>query len=670
MLTLLWLSLLAASTAAPDTNSLGMNFVTVPAGKFIMGSAGYGENFDERPAHRVYISKPFRMAATEVTNAQYEQFDPSHRTLRGKQGFSKADNEAVIFVNYEQATAFCAWLTKKEGKPYRLPTEAEWEYAGRAGTLTPFVTGDGLDKAYQKQQETVWAPKPVPLTVAQTPPNAWGLYDMHGNVEEWCHDWYGPYQAAPQTDPVGRATGQFRVTRGGSHSTPARYLRSANRLGVIPQDRHYLVGFRVVQADLPISSPLPAATLPTLQQQVKQKPFIWKKETKVFFKEPIPYVLKPTDTTTPFYGHNHCPALTWCANGDLLAIWFSTDEEAGREMTILGSRLRAGQQAWDPASEFYKVPDRNMTGSSLFHDGRGTLYHTNGVEAAGSWENLAMTLRTSANNGATWTSARLIAPEHQRRNQVIAGMFMTQEGWLVQPTDASPWGTGGSTLHISRDRGETWEPTYQGEPISAFVTGQTGPMIAGIHAGVVQLRDGSLLALGRGDNLPGEGTRPRMPMSRSKDGGMTWTYAPSEFPPIAGGQRLVLRRLHEGPLLLVSFTNHPYAVTEEADKGMIFTNAAKKPYKGYGLYAALSYDDGKTWPVKKLLTDGPSRLLDGGAWTGFFELDATHAEPRGYLAATQTPDNVIHLISSHQHYRFTLPWLQEKARAPLPLGND
>lgn len=186
-------------------------------------------------------------------------------------------------------------------------------------------------------------------------------------------------------------------------------------------------------------------------------------------------------------------------------------------------------------------------------------------------------------------------------------------------------------------------------------------MIAGIHTGVVSLRDGSLLALGRGDNLSNpDSVGSRMPMSISKDGGKTWTYSASEFPPIAGGQRLVLRRLNEGPLLLVSFTNHPYAVNEEIDKGMMFTDTSGKSYKGYGLYAALSFDDGQTWPVKKLLTDGKSRFLDGGAWTGFFEMDATHAEPRGYLAATQTPDNVIHLISSHQHYRFTLPWLQKK----------
>ena len=161
-----------------------MALITVPAGKFIMESAGYGENFDEQPARRVFIPKPIRMAATEVTNAQYEQFDPGHKMLHGKDGFSKADNEAVIFVNYGQATAFCTWLSKKEGKSYRLPTEAEWEYACRAGTLTPFVTGDRLPAAYQKEQETVWTPKPVLLTVAQTPSNPWGLYDMHGNVEE------------------------------------------------------------------------------------------------------------------------------------------------------------------------------------------------------------------------------------------------------------------------------------------------------------------------------------------------------------------------------------------------------------------------------------------------------------------------------------------------------
>ncbi len=661
MLAILLLTLCAAPQVLPDTtNSVGMTMVTLPAGKFVMGSAGYGENFDERPAHRVFISKPLRMAATEVTNAQYEQFDPAHKNLRGKDGFSKGDDEAVIFVDYQQATDFCAWLSKKEGKPYRLPTEAEWEYACRAGTMTPFITGDGLAKAYHKQQETVWTPKPVDLTVRRTPANAWGLYDMHGNVEEWCHDWYGPYAATAQTDPIGRKTGLYRVTRGGSHSTAVRYLRSPNRMGMIPQDRHYLTGFRVVQGELPTTPPLPLLPSAPVMQKVSQKTFGWKKETKALFEPPIPYVRQPTAGEVPMYGHNHCPAVTWCDNGDLLAIWFSTDDESGREMAILGSRLRAGNKVWDQASEFFRVPDRNMTGSSLYRDAAGTLYHTNGVEAAGSWENLAMVLRTSDDNGATWTAPRFVDPEHQRGNQVIAGMFQTKEGYLVQVSDATPWGDGGSTLHISRDKGQTWERTQEVQTDPKFVTGQSGPLIAGIHAGVVQLNDGSLMALGRGDNLPGPGGGGlRMPMSRSTDMGKSWTYAPSEFPPIAGGQRLVLRRLNEGPLLLVSYTHHPFVEKAEARKGMLFKDSAGKEYKGYGLYAALSYDEGKTWPVKKLITDGQERFLDGGAWTGYFEMDATRAEPRGYLAATQTPDNVIHLLSSQQHYRFTLQWLKQ-----------
>ena len=150
-----------------------------------------------------------------------------------------------------------------------------------------------------------------------------------------------------------------------------------------------------------------------------------------------------------------------------------------------------------------------------------------------------------------------------------------------------------------------------------------------------------------------------MPMSLSTDGGKTWTYHASEFPPIDGGQRLVLMRLREGPLLLISFTDHPLR-TAEADRGMTFTDSEGREYRGFGLFAALSYDEGKTWPVRKLLTDGERRLLNGGAWTQFFEMDGTHAEPRGYMAATQTPDNMIHLLSSRLYYSFNLAWLEGK----------
>lgn len=148
-----------------------------------------------------------------------------------------------------------------------------------------------------------------------------------------------------------------------------------------------------------------------------------------------------------------------------------------------------------------------------------------------------------------------------------------------------------------------------------------------------------------------------MPMSISHDMGKSWTYHASLFPPIDGGQRLVFLRLREGPLLLISFTDHPLR-TPKGEQGMDFTDSTGKTYKGYGLYAALSYDEGKTWPIKRLLTDGKEELLNGGAWTQYFLKDETHAEPRGYMAATQSPDNLIHLVSSRLYYCFNLAWLE------------
>ena len=115
-----------------------IDLVEIPAGSYYMGSEGKGENYDEAPAHKVNISKAFRMGATEVTNAQYELFRPEHKKLRGKNNVSTEDDDAVVNVSYQDAVDFCKWLSEKEGKTYRLPTEAEWEYACRAGTFGVF----------------------------------------------------------------------------------------------------------------------------------------------------------------------------------------------------------------------------------------------------------------------------------------------------------------------------------------------------------------------------------------------------------------------------------------------------------------------------------------------------------------------------------------------------
>ena len=136
------------------------------------------------------------------------------------------------------------------------------------------------------------------------------------------------------------------------------------------------------------------------------------------------------------------------------------------------------------------------------------------------------------------------------------------------------------------------------------------------------------MAFGRGNSIDG-----KMPVSYSSDKGYSWSSQASGFPPIGSGQRLVLKRLIEGPIMLATFTNG-------------------------GMTIFLSYDEGQTWTDGKLLSDGSGRTIAGGAWTGDFTMDATHAEPKGYFACAQTPDGIIHLISSRLHYRFNLSWLE------------
>ncbi len=312
----------------------------------------------------------------------------------------------------------------------------------------------------------------------------------------------------------------------------------------------------------------------------------------------------------------------------------------------LASRLRHGAEEWEEASPFWDAPDRNDHAPALWFDGKDTIYHFVGLSAAATWGNLALVLRTSADSGATWSQARLIAPEHGMRRQPVETVFRTQGGFIVLPCDAAPGGQGGTAVHLSPD-GAAWRDPGEGKPQPEFKAGARGAWIAGIHAAVVELSGGRLMALGRGNTIDG-----RMPQSLSDDAGETWTYSASPFEPIGGGQRCVLLRLKEGPIFFASFT-----------KGMALTDAAGQERKVTGLFGALSLDEGKTWPVRRLITDdGPPREVDGGGNTGKFTLGPDSAEPRGYLSVCQTPDGVIHLISSKQHYAMNAAWL----KAPMP----
>jgi formylglycine-generating enzyme required for sulfatase activity len=650
-------------------NFVGMEFVRIEPGTFTMGFEGgelsdeilgatehagrdiklalFGKkgDYDEHPAHKVTITRSFFIGVREVTNNEYEMFDALHMHLRGKQGFSIDSDEAVVFVSWKEARAFCDWLSEIDGLPYRLPTEAEWEYACRAGTTTRFSTGDSLPAEFIKNPDNSWYPCPargrgreeaVPLHVGKTAPNPWGLQDMHGNVEEWCNDWYGPYEGQSQVDPLGRVNGDFKVSRGGSHGTVAYYLRSANRMGTLPEDRSFVIGFRVVIGQMPDATPLPTLPQPLYQKNVTQQiPADVLKgpdPDTPYFRGPRNYVKIQEPSYGPlFHRHNHDPGICECPNGDLLTIWYTCVSERGRELAMAASRLRRGADEWEPASPFWDAPDRNDHAPSLWYDGDRTIHHFNGLSSAATWGPMAIIMRTSTNSGATWSRARLIMPEHQRRHQVIESVFRTREGFIVLPCDASPSSGGGTAIHISTDNGLTWA--------------DPGGTIAGIHAGVTQLRDGRLLALGRGDTFDG-----RMTKNISDNMGKTWQYSPTGFPPVGGGQRLVMLRLKEGPIFLGSFANGkpPVMVTDSAGE--------KREIKGF--FGALSYDEGETWPVIRLITDdGPQRELkttDGRAFT----MSKSSGEPKGYYSVCQARNGLIHLISSWNHYAFNLKWLQ------------
>jgi formylglycine-generating enzyme required for sulfatase activity len=222
--------------------------VDIPAGTFMMGSP---ENEEERsyiegPQHQVTLSG-FKMSKYEVTFDQYDAFcEATSRSKPSDDGWGRG-NRPVINVSWNDATDFAQWMG------CRLPTEAEWEYACRAGTSTSFNTGDCLSTAqanydgndpYSNCIKGSYLERTQP--VGSYAPNAWGLYDMHGNVWEWCSDWYDIYSSFPQTNPTGPASGSFRVLRGGSWYGYGRFCRSANRLYHDPSVRTYIIGFRLV----------------------------------------------------------------------------------------------------------------------------------------------------------------------------------------------------------------------------------------------------------------------------------------------------------------------------------------------------------------------------------------------------------------------------------------
>jgi len=228
------------------TNSIGMDFVLIPAGSFKMGADPNFEESspDETPRHRVSISKAFYLAKTEVTQEQWVAIMGSNPSeYKGRQN-------PVENVSWNDVQEFIRRLNAKEGSNvYRLPTEAEWEYACRAGSTGTYSFGDDKgDLGTYAWFDENSGERTHPVATKRA--NAWGLYDMHGNVMEWVQDWYGEtyYSSSPSTDPRGPASGSTRVVRGGSWDFDAGFVLAAPRIRVAPGVRYAGLGFRLARS--------------------------------------------------------------------------------------------------------------------------------------------------------------------------------------------------------------------------------------------------------------------------------------------------------------------------------------------------------------------------------------------------------------------------------------
>jgi len=242
---------LATTGSGTYTNGLGQTFKLIPAGTFTMGSPSneLGRFSNEGPQHQVTLTQSFYMQTTEVTQAQWEAVMRSNPSY-----FTGCSTCPVEQVSWNDVQSYITQMNLRPGEgTYSLPTEAQWEYSARAGSTTAFYNGGitETDCGYDPNLDAIgwycYNSGNETHPVAQKTPNTWGLYDMSGNVWEWCQDWYGSYPSSSVTDPTGPSSGSDRVLRSGNWYFGARDCRSAFRYYDAPADRSYYGGFRLLR---------------------------------------------------------------------------------------------------------------------------------------------------------------------------------------------------------------------------------------------------------------------------------------------------------------------------------------------------------------------------------------------------------------------------------------
>ena len=669
ILSILWIfsnKNICAQVKKIELNSIGIKLLHVSKGSFLMGGTNqtYPDkemeylnkgDYDEKPVHKVIITKSFYISETEITVEQYRKFKPDYVGVKKYYPYATG-------INWYDATKFCNWLSKKEGKTYRLPTEAEWEYACKAGTISLFSTGDTISNS----------------------PNAWSLKNLHNNVAEWCYDWYGRYVNGKQIDPVGPKDGFAKVVRGAGldRQTPY-YSRSANRASIAPSfppmsnndmikmqfknerekefqktinkkpdnfkdvdiykdfyrdvlnnEGNSNIGFRIVQANIPVIKAAKEIK-PYVFECVKQnnqisklgpypnKPFFRKRYLLPIPPENIPIdkikYIAVTGLSASFLKHNHSPALEIMPNGDVLAIYFSAVEETTPDVSLIAIRLRFGADEWDMPSPFLDFADVDDTSPMLWKEKDTIRFYwgNNKLDSGFPFQWI-----TSSDNGASWSNVSFpVFESHigEHSAQPINTAFRDSEGTIYIACD----GVGAhSELWISHNNGKTWIDTR----------GRTG----GRHTSFVLLNDERILGMGgKSSDIDGY-----MPKSISSDKGKTWQISKTPFASLGSNQRPVIIRLKSGRLFMAGDFQD---INGNQPKGI----------KQHGSYVALSDDDGLTWHIKKLAgiqgheDQERAKKMGGGTI--------------GYTVARQAPNGDIHLITSMNNpcldFEFNEAWI-------------
>jgi len=663
-------------------------------------SGSTGGDYDEAPRHKVTITKAFYISQTEVTISQFRQFKAEYP------GYDEFIPYASA-ISWDEAAAFCEWLSKREGKAYRLPTEAEWEYVCRAGTYTPFSSG-----LYPPEHETA---------------NAWGVKNMHTGVREWCQDWYAVYPEEAQVDPVGPAGGWAKIVRGGNMDWTTEespyYTRSANRSAVPPAFGPPPLEYQLKQLqNAKLTFNLPEQMMEESRRSYKIERL---DDTNVTLSEALNTPFRFTGLagrwsirTSGFIAGRH-------KIGFRVVMADAPKSNPSRFIPPFVHRCVKQtspqlSQGPDLSKPYYhtRLLYPNFSGAPLtdawqlgIEQGYGGGHHNSALEVLPNGDLIAGYYNTIFGGERSPCVSimsmrfRRGADEWDMPSSWPDNVDSDDEGPVYWNDNGRLWLFWGSPRQFagypfqyatSDDNGATWSrihfplfdkrvAPYAAQPINSAlrdskgtvyiaVDGSHSPLTSelfatkdegktwydtggrtyGRHSTFIALDDDTIMAFG-GKQASIDGFHP---INISTDGGRTYTVTPSTLPALGGGTRASLRKLKSGRLLYVGDM-------QLRDYHKLTPQQAPPGFSGDGAYAALSDDKGKTWRVRKL-TGGNVPGKDG---------KPVKVHTVSYVTARQGPDGIIHIVTSHNnpdlHFELNEAWILQNPddRTP-PVGRE